>query len=121
MKIKKCINVILSHLGCRCHTMAIHTYLCLKDWSGREHAISYGPLNPDITIFCIRANTANKGEGLLSFFCNAMRRIEYAHYKGWVPFVDIDGLGGVILAPCSTAISSKGRHFGETRCLRVRM
>ena len=44
----------------------VRAYLLIKDYNGREHMRHLGSLNPEKTIYVIRKNAGNKGEGLLS-------------------------------------------------------
>ena len=74
--------------GEKFHNVLMYSYLMLTDFKRREHLVHLGPLNPEITIYCIRYY--NSGEGLLSIFSNVMARIEWADQQGYIPYVDID-------------------------------
>ena len=49
---------------------------------------SFGSLNKDKTILIIRPSTDDGVQGLMSLFIQAMRWIEYANQKCYIPFVD---------------------------------
>lgn len=63
-------------------------YACLRDKDRLMQKVHYGELNADKNILMIRPNSEDGIQGLMSLFVQAMRWVDFAQRKNFVPYIN---------------------------------
>lgn len=83
----------------------------IKDYRLREQKKSFGPKNPDKTIYIIR--TDDSRTGLMCYFNNILGHIAYALERGWIPVVDMKNYPNTYLAPKLNGKTNSWEYYFE--------